>query len=150
MTSPAVRVMLQHRGRDVHVGTLTRENDEFVFRYREGFRDLDISPIIDFPELDREYRSVRLWAMFQVRIPPLDRPDVQSLIRMREVDADDPLVLLATIGAGRNIASPYTLVAQSETALCRLVDDLEDRMLHDPMIREMVGCLYKMEEDANE
>ena len=87
------------------VGELWCEGGEFVFRYEPGYAG---EPISAFPHVDRAYRDKVLWPFFEVRIPPLSRKDVRDAIEEEEVDADDPLEMLAKLGRF-SVANPYEL-----------------------------------------
>ena len=91
----------------VHVGILSQEGKEFVFRYDERFQHReDVPPISAFPDKTKEYRSEMLWPFFEVRLPPLDRPDIASQVKDRNVDQDDVLTLLAEFGQ-KTVTTPY-------------------------------------------
>jgi HipA-like protein len=91
----------------VPVGVLSQEDKEFVFRYaQEFFSRTDLPALSAFPDRAREYRSPVLWPFFEVRLPPLDRPDVAAVIKARRIDPDDALALLATIGL-KTLTTPY-------------------------------------------
>ncbi len=85
------------------VGHLSREKDEYVFRYDSGYEG---DPITAFPIKDKEYRSPVLWPFFLVRIPPLDREDVREEIMRRKLSEDQVLEILGTLGKF-SVANPY-------------------------------------------
>src|SRR5689334_21281916 len=92
------------------VGTLSTEGGEYVFRYSDLFRARrDLPPIGAFPDRNQVYRSRELWPFFQVRLPPLDRPDVKQVVETRNLDKSDLMSLLPELG-GRAVTSPYNLV----------------------------------------
>jgi HipA-like protein len=92
------------------VGTLVTEGGEYVFRYSEAFkRRLEIPEITAFPDRNDVYRSAELWPFFQVRIPPVDRPDVRQILEAKKLDRTDLMSLLPALG-GRAVTSPYDLV----------------------------------------
>jgi HipA-like protein len=89
------------------LGSLTKEGPEFVFRYDPKFVKAEgATPISAFPALDREYRSEQLWPFFQVRVPPLERQDVQDFIEERKIPRTDVLRLLGELSA-KAVTSPY-------------------------------------------
>lgn len=91
------------------IGELTNEAGEYVFRYDTQYAASDDYPaLVAFPDKQREYRSRILWPFFDVRLPPLNRADVQHLIQERKLDTGDTLRLLAELGH-RTIANPYEL-----------------------------------------
>ncbi|MCM2334357.1 MAG: HipA N-terminal domain-containing protein [Anaeromyxobacteraceae bacterium] len=103
----AVEVYLETRQGRVTLGTLTKEGQEFVFRYDPRFaKAADSTPISAFPDLDREYRAEELWPFFAVRIPPVDREDVRQAMEKRHIPEKDVLRLLAEL-SGRGVSSPY-------------------------------------------
>lgn len=91
------------------VGTLSRDGDEWVFSYSWEFQNQRwAKPIVDFPQVDREYRSKELWPFFALRIPSLTQAHVQNYLReagREEVDAAD---LMEQFGR-RSIANPFVL-----------------------------------------
>jgi HipA-like protein len=92
------------------VGTLSTEGSEYVFRYSEIFKGRPELPAISaFPERQKVYRSRELWPFFQVRIPPVDRPDIQRILQEKKLDRSDLMSLLPTLGR-RAATSPYDLV----------------------------------------
>ena len=94
------------------VGFLSCDSGEFVFRYTEEFRrQSDIPAVSAFPDKNREYRSQTLWPVFQVRIPPTDRPDIERLVEEKNLDTNDPLRLLSELGK-RAFSTPYEFVLE--------------------------------------
>ncbi len=92
------------------VGTLSAEGGQYTFRYSEVFkRRLDIPAISAFPNREEVYRAGELWPFFQVRLPPLDRPDVRRVVEERRLNKDDLMSLLPALG-GHVVTSPYNLV----------------------------------------
>ena len=85
------------------VGRLSREQDEFVFRYDSGYGE---EPISAFPQIDREYRSPHLWPFFAVRIPPIDREDMRKEILARSLEEDQIIEILGSV-AKVSVANPY-------------------------------------------
>ena len=108
--APAVDVVLALSATDkLLVGTLECEDDEFIFSYSGAFKQRhEVPPIGAFPDRNRVYRSHELWAFFQVRIPPFDRPDVKRVLEMRHLDRENVMAVLPELG-GRAVTSPYDL-----------------------------------------
>lgn len=93
----------------VLIGVLSNETGEYVFRYDAGYVAREDYPALAaFPDKQREYRSRELWPFFDVRLPPLNRADIQRLIRERKIDGGDTLRLLAELGR-RTVTTPYEL-----------------------------------------
>jgi HipA-like protein len=92
------------------VGTLVTEGSDYVFRYSEIFKRRPEIPVISaFPDRQQVYRSRELWPFFQVRIPPVDRPDIRQILKEKKLDRTDLMSLLPTLGR-RAATSPYDLV----------------------------------------
>lgn len=92
------------------VGTLQADRGDWVFNYSEDFKRQDrINPIVDFPVLEREYRSRTLWPFFALRIPSLKQPCVQEFLQRQPSAAADEGILLKKFGM-RSIANPFRLV----------------------------------------
>jgi hypothetical protein len=83
------------------------------FTYTQQFkaRADEFYPIVGFPDLDKVYRSDKLWPFFLVRIPELGQPEVQETIRREELDATNEAELLRRFGH-RTLANPFTLSAE--------------------------------------
>ncbi|MCK6530324.1 HipA N-terminal domain-containing protein [Myxococcota bacterium] len=93
------------KGDPQHVGVLSQDAGEYVFRYADEFvRDPASRPLAAFPDKTKEYRSKTLWPFFAARIPPTDRPDVKAALE--GVDLNDTILVLARV-ARKSIASPY-------------------------------------------
>ncbi|MEI6577823.1 MAG: hypothetical protein WCO63_16740, partial [Bacteroidota bacterium] len=57
------------------IGILTYHQDIWTFEYSNEFRkNGKINPIIDFPDITKEYTSAELWPFFAARIPALNQP----------------------------------------------------------------------------
>jgi HipA-like protein len=98
-----------HDAERVFIGELTNDVGEYVFRYDAAYAARpDYPALAAFPDKLREYRSPALWPFFDVRLPPLDRADIQRLIQERKIDQGDTLRLLAELGR-RTVTTPYEL-----------------------------------------
>jgi HipA-like protein len=96
---------------NLEVGTLRAERGQWIFSYSEDFKKQNqIKPIVDFPSLDREYRSDTLWPFFALRIPSTKQSAVRDFIDKLPTDSVDEGVLLREFGS-RSIANPFRLVA---------------------------------------
>lgn len=87
----------------VLIGCLYREDDQFVFRYDSEYGG---EPISAFPLVDREYRSDTLWPFFAVRIPPLEREDVQKTISELSLRREQTIEILDAV-ARLSATNPY-------------------------------------------
>lgn len=85
------------------VGTLSMDQDEFVFRYVAGY---DREPISAFPSIGEEYRSKHLWPFFAVRIPPIEREDMQEKMSSRSLEKDQVIEILGLV-ARVSVSNPY-------------------------------------------
>lgn len=63
---------------------------------------------MDFPDLDKHYRSEDLWPFFAVRIPSLEQPAVQRAVQDMKLDAHNEVDLLRAFGK-KTIANPFVL-----------------------------------------
>jgi HipA-like protein len=102
----AFKVMLD----SLLVGTLRAEDGEWSFTYSDDFRSQSrVKPIVDFPSLNKEYRSRNLWPFFALRIPSPTQPAVRDFIRSQPHEKADEGILLKEFGA-RSVANPFRLV----------------------------------------
>lgn len=90
----------------VTVGVLEFEGGVWAFSYSEAYkRRSDLRPIEGFDDVQRVYRSSALFPFFAVRIPDVDRKDVQLRLkadRIRDPEATDLLRLFGR----RTVSSP--------------------------------------------
>ncbi len=64
--------------------------------------------IVCFPDVDKVYRSAKLWPFFSVRIPSIARPEVQRTVREEHLDYDDVAAMLRRFGR-KSVADPFEL-----------------------------------------
>ncbi len=77
--------------------------------YTEQFKAQSrLLPIVCFPDVDRVYRSGKLWPFFSVRIPSIARPEVQRTVREEHLDYDDVAAMLRRFGR-KSVADPFEL-----------------------------------------
>jgi hypothetical protein len=92
----------------LEVGTLHMEGSEWIFSYSEAFRKQSkVAPIIDFPQVDQEYRSNQLWPFFALRVPSLAQANVQEYLAKTRKEPDDAR-LMREFGR-RSVANPFVL-----------------------------------------
>jgi hypothetical protein len=96
------------------VGKLWQDQGDFVFEYDKKFvASPTAEPLSPFPQLDETYRSAELWPFFAVRIPPLRRADVRTLLEERGLKPEQTLEILGTL-ARRSATNPYELALEGE------------------------------------
>ena len=90
------------------VGRLDVEMDisRYRFRYMKGARraqeEANFPPLLDFPDLDRDYIASELFALFRNRIIAPGRPDRVDYLRNNGLPIDaDPIEILAVNGGSR-------------------------------------------------
>lgn len=94
---------------DLVMGHLWLDEGVWHFAYTEEFRQQDqVKPLTDFPYLEKQYSSRELWPFFEVRIPSLEQPDVQRIIREHHLDEQNQVALLRLFGK-KSIANPFIL-----------------------------------------
>jgi HipA-like protein len=93
------------------VGVLSYENNQWTFQYSNEFREnLDLNPIIDFPDPDKVYIDEQLWPFFASRIPSLNQPFQFKKIQKASIKQDDSVGLLKLFGS-ETINNPFRLFA---------------------------------------
>ena len=91
------------------IGYLTLDSGKWSFTYSAEFKHQNsLMPMIDFPDVNKVYESEELWPFFTSRIPSPSQPEVQSLIRRCNIDAENEVSLLDFFGK-RTITNPYLL-----------------------------------------
>lgn len=87
------------------VGVLTYEDGEWRFSYSDEYKTQDkYEPLVNFPNLDQQYKSAQLWPFFASRLPGV------SELKENEQESTDVLTLLKKYGR-HVITNPYKLVA---------------------------------------
>jgi HipA-like protein len=87
------------------IGTLTLDNGEWIFEYSEEFKhQKTISPLANFPTLEKVYRSNELWPFFASRIP-----SINQLISTNKKVEKNEATLLKKYGT-RTITNPFVLI----------------------------------------
>lgn len=100
--------LLKIHGMDV--GRLSLHAGKWRFEYDKAFRNKEgVSPIVDFPKLEKRYESDVLWPFFLVRIPGLGQPAIRQIIRDENLDKTNEAQLLKRFGK-TTIVNPFTLV----------------------------------------
>lgn len=88
---------------------LTFRGNAWELEYTAQFKAQSrLLPIVCFPEVDKVYRSGKLWPFFFVRIPSIARPDVQRTVREEHLDYDDVAAMLRRFGR-KSVADPFEL-----------------------------------------
>lgn len=104
-----VRFILFHN--NLRIGTLSSNGEQWTFQYSSAFRkQKNLRPLIEFPDLDKTYRTDDLWPFFELRIPSLHQPSVANAIAREQIDPTDEAALLKRFGR-RTITNPFELVA---------------------------------------
>lgn len=94
------------------IGELKLKNGKWLFEYSVQFKQQqEVKPIVDFPDVDKSYESEELWPFFASRIPSLNQPAVQEVIREEKLKEDDLVDLLKFFGK-LTITNPFKLVAR--------------------------------------
>lgn len=84
----------------VTVGVLEFDGQMWTFRYDDEYkahRD-ELRPIEGLDDMDRVYRSTRLFPFFAVRIPDVHRPDVIRQLEAHNLTDPEPTDLLRLFG----------------------------------------------------
>lgn len=97
-----VDIFLEKRKTRLHVGTITKEQDTFIFKYAENyFKAKNAIPFgPEFPLTQRQFESGKLFASLEDRIPSHQNPAYSEYCQVLGVDPKEsnPLILLSTIG----------------------------------------------------
>ena len=94
------------------IGILELREGVWRFKYTELFkRQKEVSPIVGFPDVNKEYESKKLWPFFISRIPSTNRPAVKEVIDKEHIDEKDLAALLKRFGK-KTISNPFELEAE--------------------------------------
>lgn len=95
--------------KNLHIGTLSVKDGVWKFIYTEQFRQQqDLTPLVDFPDTKQEYKSSQLWPFFSYRIPGLNQPSVQDIIKREDIDEKNEVALLRQFGKS-TVYNPFSL-----------------------------------------
>jgi HipA-like protein len=95
------------------IGRLRRMGGIWCFSYSDEYRNSPcIRPIVDFPNVSKEYVAESLWPFFASRIPSLENAHVKQTLAEKKVSENDEAGLLRLFGF-RTITNPLELVATS-------------------------------------
>lgn len=102
------------------VGQLDADVERSLYRFRyiggaeRAQKEVGFPPLIDFPDLNRDYRSVELFPLFQNRIMNRARPDFTDYLRRLDLTEEaDPIEILSTNG-GRRVTDAYEVFPKIE------------------------------------
>jgi HipA-like protein len=96
--------------KDLDIGVLSLTKGIWKFAYTDDFKNQkEITPLIEFPEIDKEYTSKVLWPFFSYRIPGLNQPAVKEIIEREHIDANNEVDLLKKFGK-ITIFNPFLLM----------------------------------------
>jgi HipA-like protein len=91
------------------IGHLTLSNGEWMFEYDKSFENQnEVQKLINFPIINKQYKSSELWPFFSSRIPGLGQPKVQEIIKNKHIDQNNELELLKTFGR-QTLTNPFQL-----------------------------------------
>ncbi|HLP88231.1 MAG TPA: HIRAN domain-containing protein [Nostocaceae cyanobacterium] len=89
------------------IGKLTFDGKNYKFVYTKGVEEAQnkcgFEPLYSFPNLEQEYTSTYLFAVFANRVMSRSRPDYADFIQRLNIpeNEDDPLAILARSGGQR-------------------------------------------------
>ena len=94
------------------------EGSSYRFRYIRGAerarKEAGFPPLIEFPDLNREYQSSELFPLFQNRVMNRARPDFANYLRRLHLPEEaDPIEILSTNG-GRRVTDTYEVFPKIE------------------------------------
>ena len=95
--------------KELPIGVLSLKKGIWKFTYSELFRQQNtISPLVDFPDTSKIYENTQLWPFFSYRIPGLNQPMVQEIIRHEVIDEKNEVELLKKFGK-LSVFNPFRL-----------------------------------------
>ena len=84
---------------------------EYRFRYTKGAQRAQVEarfPLLpDFPKVDRDYRSKKLFALFQNRVIAAGRPDRSAYLHCLGLPEDADPVAILSVNGGRRVTDIY-------------------------------------------
>jgi len=107
-----------------------------MFYTKEFKAQKKVRPLVQFPAVDKEYRSSELWPFFAVRIPSISRPEVLRTVQAEKLDYDDVAAMLSRFGR-KSVASPFELKPKEEADLLLAGTSDRDTQLCDEVEKEV-------------
>jgi HipA-like protein len=99
---------------EVAVGHLTYDGSEWTFSYDDDYRTRrDLRPLEGFDDVSKTYRSSHLFPFFAVRIPDRQRPDIERLLRAKQISDPDAVDLLRAFGERAASSPGFRLLPES-------------------------------------
>ncbi len=99
------------------MGVLRLHSGVWEFRYCPEFKQQhEVRPLIDFPDVDRVYKSAELWPFFLARIPSRVQPQVSETIRREKLDERNSVQMLSHFGK-QTISNPFVLEPDASCAV---------------------------------
>jgi HipA-like protein len=112
-TANSTEVSFEVRYGSMVIGHLEHKAGIWTFAYSEQFKLAPgMRPIVDFPDVTKEYKEQSLWPFFASRIPSLENAHVKQTLAEKKVSENDEAGLLRLFGF-RTITNPLELVATS-------------------------------------
>lgn len=95
---------------DMTVGYLVLDDGVWKFSYSDEFKEQDkLRPIVQFPDVNKVYKNEDLWPFFTIRIPGLNQPTIQKILKSENIDGSNEVELLKRFGKN-TISNPYKLI----------------------------------------
>lgn len=108
-------IVLVLKYEDKTIGRLSFEDGSYNFNYDPNFKATNLAPLVDFPDVDKAYRSPVLFPFFQVRIPSLKRGDLGEIVKRLHLENNPTdLEILSRLGA-HSSSDPYVLEVESKS-----------------------------------
>lgn len=112
-TANSTEVSFEVRYGSMVIGHLEHKAGVWTFAYSEPFKHSPaMRPIVDFPDVKKQYKDQSLWPFFASRIPSLENGHVKQMLAEKKVSEKDEAGLLRLFGF-RTITNPLELVATS-------------------------------------
>lgn len=95
--------------KEIIIGYLKFDNNKWTFCYSEDFKNQnELTTILEFPDLEKNYQSETLWPFFANRIPSYSQPKVEKFIKEHPEAKDNLAELLKEFGKF-STNNPYRL-----------------------------------------
>lgn len=91
------------------IGYLSFENNEWSFIYSDWFKNQnELKPLFEFPDIEKNYKSLELWPFFLNRVPSFKQPKIQKYFENNPSDRNNIVKLLEVFGVS-SINNPFKL-----------------------------------------
>ncbi len=91
------------------IGTLRHIDNNWIFQYSEEYKQNPfVTPLVNFPDINKTYISEEIPPFFAARIPTVNKPAQKAKLKKHNADPTDLIAMLEIFGR-YNVNNPFEL-----------------------------------------